>query len=120
MIKDFNVHIFCKTPSLCKLIIKSFPKSNFKFECTNVEDLANDGLEKLNIFPDCIVLDKEINPVFRDKIKCMFPNIDIIYLPSLVELDTETPNGNKHISEPLKLSELGNALNEVFEKKKNE
>jgi hypothetical protein len=108
------------TFSLCKLIIKSFPGSNFKFDCTDVKDLTNNELEKLTISPHCIVLDKEINKAIQDKIKSMFPNIDIVYLPSLNESDSEIPNGCKQISEPLKLSELGNVLEEIYNKKKDE
>jgi len=120
MRKDFYVHIFCMASSLCNLIAKSFPGSNIKFGCTNVKDMSDDDLEKLKLSPNCIVLDKEINKAIQDKIKSMFADLEIVYLPSLNESGSEIPNGCKQISEPLKLSELGNVLEEIYNKKKGE
>jgi len=120
MEKSFYVHIFCLTSLICKLINKSFQNTNFMFDCTNVDDLKNNDFESLDISPDCIVIDKGINKEIQHKIKLKFTNLDIVYLPSLHESDSEISNGCKQISEPLKLSELGNVLEEIYNKKKDE
>ena len=118
MKKKFYVHIFCITSLICKLINKSFQDSNFKFVCSNMDNLKSNEFEKLNISPDCIVIDKGINKEIQYKIKIKFKNTEIVYLPSLHESDSEISNGCKQISEPLKLSELGNVLEEIYNKKK--
>lgn len=120
MKKKFYVHIFCMTSLICELINKSFQNSHFKFVCTNMDNLRIKELEKLKVSPDCIVIDKGINKEIQYKIKIKFTNIDIVYLPSLHESDSEISNGCKQISEPLKLSELGNVLEEIYNKKKDE
>lgn len=120
MKKDFYIHVFCITPLICELINKSFHNSNFIFDCTNLNDIKNGELENLDISPDCIVIDKGIKREMQDKIKLKYKNLDIIYLPSLYESDSEYANGCKQISEPLKLSELGNVLEEIYNKKKGE
>lgn len=85
-----------------------------------MDELRRNELEKLNISPDCIVIDKGIHKEIQYKIKIKFTNLDIVYLPSLHESDSEISNGCKQISEPLKLSELGNVLEEIYNKKKDE
>jgi len=85
-----------------------------------VDDMNYNDFENLDISPDCIVIDKGINKEIQYKIKIKFSNLDIIYLPFLQESDSELANGCKQISEPLKLSELGNVLEEIYNRKKDE
>ena len=120
MKKDFYIHVFCLAPLICELINKSYYNSNFIFDCTNIEEIENNELETLDISPDCIVIDKGINKEIQDKIKIKFTNLDIVYLPSLHESGSEISNDCKQISEPLKLSELGNVLEEIYNKKRDE
>ena len=120
MKKDFYIHVFCLTPLICELINKSFHNSNFIFDCTNLEEIENNELEILDISPNCIVIDKGIKKEIQDKIKLKYKNLEIVFLPSLYEANSESTEGSKHISEPLKLSELNNVLEEVYKKKRNE
>ena len=122
MVKNFNVHIFCLTSILCDLIMKTISHHNYTFSCTFIPESSNINpdvniLDKLNVAPDCIILDKDINIKIKKEIIKKFQNSEFIYLPSLNENDLSGLPGVQQISEPLKMSELGDVLNEIYTKK---
>ncbi|MCX6163727.1 MAG: hypothetical protein NTU73_02510 [Ignavibacteriae bacterium] len=119
---DFRIHIFCGTTNLCKLIRKSFAKESFTFNCTEVKDKQfSDISEEINYRPDCIIVDKDIDTYFRDKIVKKFPDSKIVLLPSLDEVELKSSTNNVfQISEPFKLSELGEVLKEIYHSRQSE
>ncbi|MFA5404343.1 MAG: hypothetical protein WC358_05370, partial [Ignavibacteria bacterium] len=83
---DFKIHIFCGTTNLCKLIRKSFLKESFSFNCSEIKDNCCNGIfEEINYLPDCIIVDKDIDVNFKDRIIKKFSNAKVVLLPSLNE-----------------------------------
>ena len=119
MEKDFKVHIFCLTSILCDLIMKTISHHRYVFSCTHISENSNlnpdkSVLENLNISPDCIILDKDINSIIKEEIIKKYNKSEFICLPSLNENENGISPGIQQISEPLKMSELGNVLNEIY------
>lgn len=119
---DFNIHIFCGTTNLCKLIRKSFIKESYSFNCTEVKDKQfSDFTGEINYKPDCIIVDKDIDSQYRDEIVKKFSYSKIVLLPSLDEVELKSGANNVfQISEPFKLSELGEVLKEIYHSKQSE
>lgn len=119
---DFKIHIFCGTTNLCKLIRKSFIKESYTFDCTEVKDRQLSDITKgINYRPDCIIVDKDIDSNFRDEIVNKFSYSKIVLLPSLDEIELKSNADNVfQISEPFKLSELGEVLKEIYHSKQSE
>jgi hypothetical protein len=117
---DFKIHIFCGTTNLYKLIKKSFVKDSFSFNCSEISDKCDYSVDDLNYKPDCIIVDKDIDEYYKNEIIKKFVNTKIILLPSL-EFEQKTNSDNViQISEPFKLSELGEVLKEVYHSKQSE
>lgn len=119
---DFKIHIICGTTNLCKLIRKSFSKEQYSFNCTDVKNKKlSELMGEINYNPDCIIVDKDIDKYLRDEIAKKFSSNKIILLPSLDEIDPKTYEKNIfQISEPFKLSELGDVLKEIYQTKQSE
>lgn len=122
MEKDFNIHIFCLKSILGDLIVKSISHQKFKFNYTYISESSNNKsdttmLDNLNISPDCIILDKDIDIKIKEVIFKKFNKSEFICLPSLNENEEMLSNYVQQISEPLKISELGDVLNEIYYKK---
>jgi hypothetical protein len=122
MEKDFNVHIFSLTPILCNLIMKSISHDKFIFNCTYIPENTNINrdkslLDNLNISPDCIILDKDLDKTIKEEIIKRFRESEFICLPSLNENGGALSKSVQQMSEPLKISELGDVLNEIYTKK---
>lgn len=119
---DFKIHIFCGTTYLCNLIRKSLIKETYTFCCTEVKDKQfSDITEEINYRPDCIIVDKDIDLYFRDEIVKKFSYSKIVLLPSLDEVELKFNTKNVfQISEPFKLSELGDVLKEIYHSKQSE
>jgi len=111
----FKVHIFCLKPEICQLIKKTLAATNYEVSCTPASEVNDCFFESFSVKPDCIILDKDMNFELINVIKNNFPSIPIIYLPSL-ENDIQEESNVKFISEPLRPSELSNALDEIFNK----
>lgn len=115
----FKVHIFCQKFEICSLIKKKLRADGYDVECTNITEAGNNFLDEFQKFADCIILDKDIDILLREKIRDHFEGIPIVCLPSL---DTETSAGTDitYVSEPLKMSELSDIIKEIRTKKKIE
>jgi hypothetical protein len=119
---NFKIHIFCGTTNLCKLIRKSFEKDSYSFNCSEIKDKCCNGIfDEINYLPDCIIVDKDIDLDFKDKIIKKFSNAKVVLLPSLNESEQKVDSENVvQISEPFKLSELGEVLKEIYHSKQSE
>jgi len=105
---------------LYKLIRKSFVKDSFYFKCSEINDKCDYSVEDLNYNPDCIIVDKDIDEYYKNEIIKKFINTKVILLPSL-EFEQKTNSDNViQISEPFKLSELGEVLKEIYHSKQSE
>lgn len=113
---EFKIHIICGTTNICKLIRKSFEKERFTIKCTEIKDKEIENItSELNYSPDCIIVDKDIDSIFKDEIVKQFYMNNIILLPSLDEFETKHySNKIFQISEPFKLSELRDLLQEIY------
>ncbi len=115
-----KIHIFCTKPPICNLIKKRFSGSNYLITCSSAENLREDLFETLHKNIDCLIIDKDIKQELKEKIKHCFKDKPMICLPSLdseLLLESEIPDdesGIKNISEPLRLSELAQTLDDIF------
>ena len=96
---------------MCKLISKVMKKYRFVYQNILVPELSgkkteDEILESVTINPGIIILDKEVEKSFKEKIIAKFPGSSIICLPSLSESDGVLSDKVKQISEPFKLSEF--------------
>jgi vacuolar-type H+-ATPase subunit F/Vma7 len=115
-----KIHIFCLKPPICELIKKRFASSNYLIWCTNPEHMRDNLFKSLEKNVDCIIIDKDIKPDVKQRIKNHFRDVPIICLPSL-DSDSQPgigisddEEGVKNISEPLRLSELAETLDDIF------
>ena len=109
-----RIHILCLKPEICSLIKKVLSGSSYSVTCTGAGDINEKFIKNFKEQIDCLILDKDIEIELREKIKKKFEDISIVCLPSL---DAESNNkaGIKNMSEPLKLSELSNYINSIFQ-----
>lgn len=114
MEKKIKVHIFCIKAEICSLIKKMFNMTRYEISCSSVINISDDFLKKFNLNMDCIILDMAIDKELKDMIKLNFKGIPVICLPSL-DFEGTKENDVKYISEPLRLSELRNTLDEIFQ-----
>ncbi len=119
MEKKIKVHIFCLKPDICSLIKKVFSSTKYEIVCTPAADVDEKYLSGSHLKMDCIILDIDIDPQVKNKIKDKFGDVPVICLPSL-DSETATDTNVKYISEPLKLSELRRTLDEIFSAESNE
>ena len=120
MIKKKKIHVFCLKPPICSLIKKRFASSDYLISCTNPEQIRENLFLSLEKNIDCIIIDKDISQSIKEQIKNHFKNVPIICLPSL-DADSQSDfepydeDGVKNISEPLRLSELAETLDDIFQ-----
>jgi len=117
---NFNIHIFCRTSDLFNLIRKTFIKEPYSFTCSEIKEKCDRFIVALNYNPDCIIVDKNIDEYFKDEIISKHTNTKIILLPSLDFEQKSNSNNVFQISEPFKLSELGNVLKEIYHSKQSD
>jgi hypothetical protein len=117
---NFSIHIFCGTSFLFKLIRKTFVKESYSFGCSEIKENCDNFIVDLNYNPDCIIIDKDINEYFKDKIINKYLKTKIILLPSLDFEQKSISNNVIQISEPFKLSELGEVIKEIYYSKQIE
>ena len=109
-----RIHILCPKSEICSLIRKTLPDSKYKITCTPNEDLNEDSLDKIDIENiDCLILDNEINSNLSEHLKEKFNTVSVIYLPSF-ETTISKSKVVKYIPEPLRLSELHEAIDSIF------
>lgn len=111
-----RIHILCLKPEICSLIKKGLPDTSYYVTCTRREDINDKFIDNFTEKIDCLILDKDIDSELREKIKKKFENISIVCLPSL-DSENNIKSNVKNMSEPLKLSELSNYINSIFQKK---
>jgi len=107
------IHVFCLKPPICSLIKKRFTGSNYIITCSNADSLRDNLLESLNKNTDCIIIDKDISDELKKRIRNYFKDKPIICLPSL-DSDVQSDGDVTNISEPFRLSELAETLDEIF------
>jgi hypothetical protein len=113
--RTIKIHNFIVKKEMCSLIRKSLAHTNYEISCTLCSDIETDVIDKIDENFDCVIIDKDIEPELKEKIKSKFKNIPRICLPSLDE-DASEETDIKYISEPFKISELTKALDEIFNK----
>ena len=120
MDKKKKIYIFCLKPPICSLIKKRFASSNYLVTCINPLLMRDALFESMKKNVDCVIIDTDIKQHIKDEIKKFFLNVPLICLPSL---DTESQlegernvngEGMKNISEPFRLSELTQTLDDIF------
>ncbi|MCI0473375.1 MAG: hypothetical protein L0Y76_07320, partial [Ignavibacteria bacterium] len=99
---------FCLTSEMCKLIGKVMEKNKFAYQGILVTDetagkSGDDVLDAILYNPDIIILDKNVDKSFKDKIVSKFPGSPIICLPSLSDSVEISSDKVRQISEPFKL-----------------
>jgi hypothetical protein len=102
---------FCLTSEMCKLIGKIMEKNKLAFQGILVADetagkSVDDIIEAILYNPDIVILDKNVDKSFKDKIVNKFPSSSIICLPSLSDSVEISSDKVRQISEPFKLSEF--------------
>jgi len=117
--KDFKIHILCLKREICELIKKTLDSEGYDVECTNVSGVNDDFIKSIELKADCLILEQDIKPELRDYINEKFKGIPIICLPSL-NSDWLLSSDVTYISEPLKLSELRQTIEEVYKNRKIE
>lgn len=115
----FEIQIFCQKREICSLLKKKLRADGYGVDCINLTETENDFLEKFDKSIDCIILDKDIDKILREKIRNKFPHVPMICLPSL-DSDLTALKDVTYISEPLKLSELSDIITELRSKKEFE
>ncbi|HMS65972.1 MAG TPA: hypothetical protein PKD83_12055 [Ignavibacteria bacterium] len=99
------------------MIRKSLSDSKYSVSCTSTENLNEETLNNLNLDSiDCLIMDDEINCKISDKLREKLNSVSTVYLPSL-ENEKCRDKVVKYISEPLKLSELNEAIESIFKSK---
>ena len=113
--EPYVIHIFCQKSEICSLIKKKLGADGYSVECTNVAEADENFIESFEKKIDCIILDKDIDKKFREKVRVKYPDTPVICLPSL-DSDIAVKSGFTYISEPLKLSELSDTITEIRQK----
>ena len=116
MSKKIKIHIFCLKADICSLIKKTFSESKYYITCSPARSVNDEFLSEFRKRFDAIIIDTDMDIRLKDKIKKKFHGIPIICLPSL-ESELVPESDIKYISEPLKLSELANTLEDIFKDK---
>lgn len=108
-----RIHIICLKSEICSLIKKTLMSSGYNVSCSQtLTDYVTPELSDEKV--DCLILDSDIDAKTSEEIRERFKNAAIIYLPSLESEVSSADEGSKNISEPLKLSELSEAVKSVF------
>lgn len=116
--KVYKLQLFYLRTEICNLFKKTFSDSVYSVNCIEAVKINKQFLENYEGEIDCVILDSDMDAKHKELVKSYFKDKPIICLPSL-ESDTEFENGSaKCISEPLKLSELTSALDEIFKNRK--
>lgn len=114
-----RIHILCLKSEICSLIKKTLTASGYEVSCSKGEEITESAIEDFSEEIDCLIMDTDINSDIREKAREKFSNSAIICLPSLESDINFSAHGTNKISEPLKLSELSEAVNFVLKQKKN-
>jgi hypothetical protein len=117
--KKFSIYIFSLKREICSLLKKKLREDGCDVECVNITETGPDFLVNFKKSIDCIILDKDIDSNIREKIRSKFSGIPAICLPSL-DADTSDSSDVMYVSEPLKMSELSEIINEIRQKKEIE
>ena len=77
MEKKKKIYIFCLKPPICSLIKKRFAASNYLVTCVNPSVMRDDLFDSMGKNVDCIIIDIDIKPNIKDKIKRFFRKLFI-------------------------------------------
>jgi hypothetical protein len=110
--KKFIINVFCGKDDLCYLIGKIFSKDQYEVRCANTLKLKN--LTSVSTECDCVIIDKGIEKDSLDEIQNKFKGVPAVYLPSLDNSNNNNGINTTYISEPLKLSELREAVSNLL------
>ena len=117
--EQLRIHIICQKPEICSLIKKSFKSEDFNITCTEDENSFESQYLETNDKIDCLILDRGLSKGVSDKVKERLKNVSLIFLPSLEPEENDFLQGGENISEPLKLSELSEKVQNILNQKRN-
>lgn len=108
-----RIHIICRKPEIAGLITKTLEKSGYSVSSTFGDEINIEMLPKNDENIECLILDKDIDDHIKKSAKERFKDAKVICLPSL-----ESPNNIlsdvEYMSEPFRLSELTEFVNNMF------
>jgi hypothetical protein len=108
-----RIHIICRKPEIAELINKTLKKSGYTVSSTYGDDINADLIMGMDSEVDCLIFDKDIDAEVKIAAQNRFSNAKVICLPSL-ESANNIVGDAEYMSEPLKLSELTNFINNMF------
>lgn len=108
-----RVHILSDEKEICSLIVKTLDES-FIITCTHGEKMIKDPFGSAGEKLDCIIIDKGLSECFKTQVLEKYGPVHVICLPSFEgEYECDEFKNVKYMSEPFKLSELRELLEEV-------
>ena len=113
MYKRFKIQVFCEKADIRDLIKKAFNNVNCELIFHDENLITDEYILGLDAGCDCVIVDCDTSKCLREKLHYKFYEITMICLPSL-DSDECFDYYTKHISEPLKLSELKKAVDEAL------
>lgn len=108
-----EIHIICKKAEIAELIEKTLRKSGYGVSSTSGDNLSVESVGNIGAEVDCLVLDKNIEVEIKNAAVEKFKDAKVICLPSL-EPESSISGEAEYMSEPLKLSELTQFINNMF------
>ncbi|MBV6478836.1 MAG: hypothetical protein HGGPFJEG_01593 [Ignavibacteria bacterium] len=116
--ENFRIHIICQKPEICSLIKKSLTRLGLNVSCSESEGIFEQQYMNNDIKIDCMILDKKLSDSVADRMNAKNKDISFIYLPSLDIEKNEINTDDGKISEPLKISELSNVIQNILSHKR--
>lgn len=110
--ENYIIHIISLKCEICSLIKKTLQSERYSISCILAEDIDENYIERIDNSIDCLILDKDVDESVSRRIKEKLSGTPIICLPSLGN-DYQEGSGVKYMTEPFKLSELKNAVDEI-------
>ncbi len=113
LMHSHRIHIICRKPEIAALITKALEKSGYSLSSTYGEDIRTEMIPIIDERVECLIFDKDIDDDLKKAVKEKFTDAKVICLPSL-----ESPNSIlsdvEYMSEPFRLSELTEFVNNMF------
>ena len=106
---SLSIYIICQKIEICHLITKSLSNEFYEIGYKYGDAINEKSISGINGNYDCLIIDEEIGEKFSETINTKFKNSKIICLPSLNN-DCHSVKNSHLLSEPLKLSELKEAV----------
>lgn len=108
-----RIHIVCRKQELAALIAKALMKEGYLVSSTSGEGIRDSMIHEMNESIECLIFDKDIEDNFKGAVREKFKTAKVICLPSL-EAPGTAASDVEYMSEPFRLSELTNFVNNLF------